>query len=69
MIFYLKSQRLLGNSGKSIIKVAFRIIMNTKIHVILDILTNSFKMGKSILKDWKSIHMEVRGSSSSFTKK
>ena len=43
--------------------------MNTKIHVILDILTNSFKMGKSILKDWKSIHMEVRGSSSSFTKK
>ena len=34
--------------------------MNTRIHVILEILPKSFEMGKKILKDWKGVHMEVK---------
>ena len=41
--------------------------MNTKIHVVLEILTNSNgmgkEMGKRILKDWKGVHIEITGSS------
>ena len=47
--------------------------MNTKIHVVLEILTNSNgmgkEMGKRILKDWKGVHIEVTGSSGSSIKK
>ena len=34
--------------------------MNTKIHVILEILPDSFEMGKKILKEWKGVYMEVK---------
>ena len=43
--------------------------MNTQIHVILEILLDSFRMGKIILKAWKGVHMGVKGSSGSSTKK
>ena len=51
MIFFLKLKRLFDDKGKSTKKVTLRAIMNTKIHVILEILLNSFGMGKEILKD------------------
>ena len=34
--------------------------MNTRIHVILEILLDSFRIGKKILKEWKVVHMEVK---------
>ena len=34
--------------------------MNTKIRVILEILLDSFRMGKKILKEWNGVHMEVK---------
>ena len=34
--------------------------MNTEIHVILEILPNSFRMSKKILKEWKGVHTEVK---------
>ena len=51
MIFFLKLQRLLGDKGKSTRQVALRTIMNTRIQVILEILPDSFGMGKKILKE------------------
>ena len=34
--------------------------MNTRIHVILEILPDSFRIGKKILKKWKGVHIEVK---------
>ena len=34
--------------------------MNTRIQVILEILLDSFGMGKKILKEWIGVHMEVK---------
>ena len=51
MIFSLKLQGLFGYKGKSTRKVALKIIMNTRIQVILEILPDSFGMGKKILKE------------------
>ena len=51
MIFSLKLQWLLGDKGNSTRQVAFKTIMNTRIQVILEILPNSFEMGKKILKE------------------
>ena len=60
MIFSLKLQGLFGDNGKSARQVALRTIMNTKHHVILEILPDSFRMGKKILKEWAGVHMEVK---------
>ena len=60
MIFFLKLKQLFSDKGKSIRQVAFKTIMNTRIHVVLEILPDSFWIGKKILKDWKSVHMEVK---------
>ena len=46
--------------GKSTRQVALKTIMNIGIHVILNILPNSFGMGKKILKEWKGVHIEVK---------
>ena len=51
MIFSLKLQRLFGDKGKLTRQVALKTIMNTKIQVILEILPDSFGMGKKILKE------------------
>ena len=51
MIFCLKLQELFGDKGKSTRQVSFKTIMNTKIQVILEILPDSFGMGKKILKE------------------
>ena len=51
MIFSLKLQGLFGYKGKSTRKFALKIIMNTRIQVILEILPDSFGMGKKILKE------------------
>ena len=51
MIFSLKLQELFGDKGKSIRQVSLKTIINTKIQVILEILPNSFGMGKKILKE------------------
>ena len=34
--------------------------MNTRIYVILEILPDSFEMGKRILKDWKGVHIGIK---------
>ena len=60
MIFSLKLKGLFGNKSKSTKQVALRTIMNTKIHVILKILPDSFSMVKKILKELKGVHMEVK---------
>ena len=60
MIFFLKLKQLFSDKGKSIRQVAFKTIMNTRIHVILDILLKSFEMDKKILKEWKGVQMEVK---------
>ena len=54
MIFSLKLQGLFGDKG------TLKTIMNTRIQVILEILPDSFGMGKKILKEEKSVHMEVK---------
>ena len=69
MIFSLKLQGLFGDKGKSTKQVSLKTIINTRIHVILEILLDSFRMGKKILKEWKGVHIEVKGSSSSSLKK
>ena len=51
MIFYLKLQGLFGDKGKSTKQVALKTIMNTRIQVILEILRDSFGIGKKILKE------------------
>lgn len=40
-----------------------------KVYVILETLSNSYKMIKGILKYYKGVHLEVKGSSCSSTKK
>ena len=60
MIFSVKLQGLFGDNGKSTKQVSLKTIMNTRIHVILEILLDSFGMGKKILKEWKGVHMEVK---------
>ena len=45
MIFSFKLQELFGDKGKLARQDAFKIIVNIKIHAILEILPNSFKMG------------------------
>ena len=60
MIFSLKLQGLFGDKGKSTRQVALKTIINTRIHVILVILTDPFGMGKKILKEWNGVHIEVR---------
>ena len=59
MIFSLKLQGLFGDKGKSTKQVALKTIMNSRIPIILEILPNSFGMGKKILKESKGVHMEV----------
>ena len=49
MIFSLKLQGLFSDKGKSTRQVALKIIMNTRIQVIVEILPGSFGMGKKIL--------------------
>ena len=51
MIFFLKLQGLFGDKVKSIRQVALMTIMKTGIHVIFEILPDSFGMGKKILKE------------------
>ena len=58
MIFFLKLQGLFSDKGKSTKQVSLRTIMNTKIHVFLEIILDSFGMGKKILNKWKDVHME-----------
>ena len=60
MIFSLKLKGLFGDKSKSTRQAALRTIMNTEIHVILEILPNSFRMSKKILKEWKGVHTEVK---------
>ena len=60
IIFSLKLQWLFSDKGKSIKEVSLRIIMNTRIHVILKILLDYFGTNKKILKEWKGVHMEVK---------
>ena len=60
MIFSLKLQGLFGDKGKSIRQVALKTIINTKIHVILESLLDSFGIGKKILIEWKSVHTKVK---------
>ena len=60
MIFSLKLQGLFSDKGKSTRQVALKTIMNTRIQVILEILPDSFQMGKKILKEWKGVHMEAK---------
>ena len=60
MIFSLKLQGLFGDKGKSTKQVALKTIINTRIHIILEILPDSFGMGKKIFKEWKGVHMEVK---------
>ena len=60
MIFILKLQGLFGDKGKSTKQVSLRTIMNIRNHVILEILPDSFRMGKKILKEWAGVHMEVK---------
>ena len=48
MIFFLKLQGLFSDKGKSTKQVSLRTIMNTKIHVFLEIILDSFGMGKKI---------------------
>ena len=60
MIFSLKLQGLFGDKNKSTRQVTLKTIMNTMIHVILEILLDSFRMCKKIVKEWKSVHMEVK---------
>ena len=43
--------------------------MNTKVHMTLETLPMSFGMAKRILKDYKGVHMGVKDSLGSFTKK
>ena len=59
MIFSLKLQGLFGDKGKSIRQVVLKTIINTRIHAILEILPDSFRMGKRILQDWKGVHIGV----------
>ena len=51
MIFSLKLKGLFGDKSKSTRQAALRTIMNTEIHVILEILLDSLGMGKKILKE------------------
>ena len=51
MIFSLKLQGLFCDKGKSTRQVALRTIMNIRIHVVLEILLDSFRIGKKILKE------------------
>ena len=43
--------------------------MNTKFYMIIEKLSNSFKMVKRILKDYEDVYMRVKGSSGSPIKK
>ena len=60
MIFSLKLQGLYCDKDKSTRQVAPKTIMNTMIHVILEILPNSFRMGKKIIRELKGVHIEVK---------
>ena len=60
MIFFLKLQGLFGDKGKPTRQVALKTIINTRIHVIVVIFTDPFRMGKRILKEWKGVHIEVK---------
>ena len=60
MIFSLKLQELFGDKGKSTRQVSLKTIMNIGIQVILEILLDSFGIGKKILKEWKGVHMEAK---------
>ena len=51
MIFSLKLQGLFGDKGKLTKQVSSKTIMNTRIHVIIEILLDSFRMSKKILKE------------------
>ena len=51
MLFSLKLQGLFVEKCKSTRQIALKTIMNTKIQVILEILLDSFGMGKKILKE------------------
>ena len=56
MIFSLKLQGRFGDKGKSTKQVSLKTIMNTRIQDILEILPDSFRIGKKILKE----HMEFK---------
>ena len=60
MIFSLKLQGLFGDKGKSTGQVALKTIINTRIHVILAILPDSFQIGKKILEEWKGVHIKFK---------
>ena len=51
MILSLKLQGLFGDKGKPTRQVSLKTIVNTRIQVILEILPDSFGMGKKILKE------------------
>ena len=60
MIFSLKLQGLFGDKGKSTGQVALKTIINTRVHIILAILPDSFQVGKKILEEWKDVHIEFK---------
>ena len=60
MIFSLKLQELFSDEGKSTGQVALKTIINTRIHVILAILPDSFQIGKKILEEWKGVHIKFK---------
>lgn len=43
--------------------------MDTKVYTVLEPLLDFFKMAKEIFKDQKGVHVGVKGSLDSFTKK
>ena len=60
MIFSLKLQGSFHDKGKSTRQVSLETIMNTRIQVIVEILPDSFGIGKKIIKEKKCVHIEVK---------
>ena len=67
-IFFSLQGLLFCDKSKLHGQVTLRIIMNTKLYMILETLLDSFRMDKEILKDYKGIHIGVKGSLDSSTK-
>ena len=60
MIFSLKLRGLFGDKGESTRQLALRNIMNIGIHVILEILLDSFGIGKKISKSGRVFIWKLR---------
>ena len=62
-------QRLFSDKGRSNRQAFLRTAINTKVHTILETLLVSFEMARGILKEHKVVHMRVKASLGSSTKK